>query len=80
MGYLQVGRRDSAVVLPQRGGGCIPLRSGEYANHTAGAITEPALRSSRTYVHSRPVLVLPLPGSSTGTGVSFACSFPSVRT
>ncbi len=27
-------------------------------------------RSSRTYVHSRPVFVLPRPGASTGTGVA----------
>ena len=36
----------------------------------------PLGRSSRTYVHSRPVRVLPRPGSSTGTGVSSACSLP----
>ena len=30
----------------------------------------PAERSSRTYVHRRPVLVLPFPGANTGTGVS----------
>jgi len=38
------------------------------ANHTAGASADPALRSSRTYVHNRPVFVFLLPGNNTGTG------------
>jgi hypothetical protein len=54
--------------------------SGLYANHTAGASSDPALRSSRTYVHNCPVLVFLLPGNSTGTGVSSAVSLPSVST
>lgn len=51
-----------------------------YANHTAGASTDPALRSSRTYVHNRPVFVFLLPGNRTGMGVSSAWSLPSVST
>ena len=53
-----------------------------------GAVTEencrgsalPAGRSSRTYVHNRPCLVVPRPGKSTGTGVSSPWSLyaPSV--
>ncbi len=34
----------------------------------AGASADPALRSSRTYVHNRPVFVFLLPGNSTGPG------------
>ena len=45
-----------------------------------GASADPALRSSRTYVHKRPVFVFLLPGNSTGTGISSAWSLPSVRT
>jgi hypothetical protein len=41
-------------------------RSSEYANHTAGAVSSPAGLSSRTYVQRRSVLVLPVPGASTG--------------
>ena len=39
---------------------------------TAGGVLLPAGRSSRTYVHKRPVLVLPWPGASTAIGVSSA--------
>jgi len=39
---------------------------------SAGGVTLPIGRSARTYTHSRPVLVRPRPGSSTGTGVSSA--------
>lgn len=49
-------------------------RSSFHTTHTAGAALSAAGRSSRTYVHTRPVLVLPLPGANTGTGVSSACS------
>ena len=51
-----------------------------YANHTAGAVACPAGRSFRTYVHNRPVFVRPLPGSSTGTGVSSACNLSALMT
>lgn len=60
--------------------GWMPFLSGLYANHTAGASADPALRSSRTYVHNRPVFVFLLPGNSTGTGVSSAWSLPSAST
>jgi len=50
------------------------------AGVTAAGSWLPAGRSSRTYVHKRPVLVLPLPGSSTGTGTSSPCSFSAAST
>ena len=40
----------------------------------------PDARSSATYTHSRPVAVLPRPGSSTGTGVSSAWILSALRT
>jgi hypothetical protein len=39
--------------------GCSPLRSGESQNKAAGGRAPANSRSSRTWVHSRPVLVLP---------------------
>jgi hypothetical protein len=42
--------------------GCSPLRSGEYANHTASGVLSPAGRSSRTHVHSRPFSSCPTLG------------------
>lgn len=39
----------------------------------------PLGRSSRTYVHSRAIWVLPRPGSSTGAGLSSACTIALVR-
>ena len=47
---------------------------------TAGATSPAAGRSSRTYVHRRPVLVLPRPGASTGIGVSSACTTSAAKT
>jgi hypothetical protein len=44
-----------------------------------GATSPAAGRSSRTYVHSRPVLVLPSPGARTGIGVSSACTTSAQR-
>ena len=55
--------------------GCAPLRSGEYANHTADDTSLFAGTSSRTVFHNRPGLVVPRLGHSTGTGVSSACGF-----
>lgn len=47
-------------------------------DHIASTSPDPALRSSRTYVHKRPVFVFLLPGNNTGTGESSAWSLPSV--
>lgn len=52
--------------------GCSPFRSGLYWQQAAGGSLDPIGRSSLTYTHKRPVLVLPRPGFSTGTRVSFA--------
>jgi hypothetical protein len=38
------------------------------ANQMAGGVSSPPCQSSRTSVKRRPVLVLPLPGASTGYG------------
>ena len=46
----------------------------------AGGATEPTGRASRTAVHSRPILFLPLSGSSNGTGVSSARNAKPART
>src|SRR5271166_5726184 len=43
-------------------------------------MTDPNGRSSRTTTHSRPVLVFPVPGASTGTVMSSACSTCPART
>ena len=43
-------------------------------------MVEPQGRSSRTATHNRPVLVLPRPGLSTGTGVSSAWIASPYRT
>lgn len=45
-----------------------PIR--RVGNRTAGTSFEPHGRSSRTYTHTLPVLVVPRPGSSPGSGVS----------
>src|SRR5580704_10574056 len=42
------------------------------------ANVEPAL--AKAGVHSRPVLVLPVPGASTGAGVSSTCKVSLART
>ena len=47
---------------------------------TRGRRADPAGRSSRTYVHNRPVFVRPRPGFKTGTGVSSVCTLPGCRT
>jgi hypothetical protein len=53
--------RTVPVKLSRCACGRSPLRSGEYANHTAGGVASPAGRSSRTYAHNRSVFVFPLP-------------------
>ena len=52
----------------------VPEQPGNINEFRAGGRTalEPIGRSSLTYTHKRPVLVLPRPGCSTGTGVSSA--------
>src|SRR5450755_3642496 len=52
--------------------GYLPCQLGEYRYHTAGGSVDPQPRPSRTYVHSRPFLVFPLPGANTLIGVSSA--------
>ena len=47
---------------------------------TAGASSDPALRSSRTYVHNRPVFVFLLPATARGQACHQQGSLPSVST
>src|SRR3954451_20303965 len=58
------------VKLLRKACACAPRRSAGEKEGAAGGSCPPNGRSSRTTVHSRPVLVLPL--ASTGTGVSSA--------
>src|ERR1017187_4271290 len=52
--------------------GYLPCQLGEYRYQTAGGSVDPHPRPSRTYVQSRPFLVLPVPGANTLIGVSSA--------
>src|SRR4051812_28133531 len=72
---VAVGVNDAAEVLQMRLR-MLPFTVGRIEEQSrrwprAGEwplVTEPAL--AKAGVHSRPVLVLPVPGASTGTGVS----------
>src|SRR3954451_10277724 len=66
------------VKLLRKACACAPRRSAGEKEGAAGGSCPPKGRSSRTTVHSRPVLVLPL--ASTGTGVSSAWRRAPART
>ena len=71
---IGVGLQDAAEVLAGGPADARPCGRASTGTRPPARPWLPAGRSSRTYTHSRPVLVLPRPGSSTGTGVSSACT------
>ena len=58
----------------------IDLVVGDDVGEGGGGATEPNGRASRSAVHSRPILFLPLPGSSNGTGALSARNAKPART
>lgn len=58
---------------------CTQLRSGVNRHQTSLELAEPQPRSSTAWTQSRPLAVVPRPGSNTGTGVSSVWMFAAFR-
>src|SRR5205807_1901927 len=77
--WIGVGLQMTAKVFQHRFGMFSAPVGGE-SEPDGGFCQPPCARSSMAWTHNRAVFVLPLPGSSMGTGVSSVWSFDADKT